>query len=52
MNNIFDWCVTLLEWLAEKLNMSYQQINVIIFVIIWPMLTIALILGLIICHFS
>lgn len=48
MNKVFDWCVNLLEIFANKLNISYKQINVIIFVIIIPIVIIALIVALII----
>lgn len=48
MNKIFDLCVDLLEWLSEKLGVTYQQINVIIFVIIMPILFLTLIILLII----
>jgi Flp pilus assembly protein TadB len=43
MNEIFDWCVWVLVVLAEWLGITYEEINVWIFVIIWPLLTIALI---------
>ena len=42
MNEIFDWCVWVLVVLAEMLGITYKEINVWIFVIIWPLLTIAL----------
>jgi hypothetical protein len=41
---IFDWCVRLLVFLAEQLGMTYKAINVWIFVIIWPVVTLALVL--------
>lgn len=44
MNEIFDWCVWVLVVLAEMLGITYKEINVWIFVIIWPLLTIALII--------
>jgi hypothetical protein len=40
---IFDGCVLLLLFLAELLGMTYKAINVWIFVVIWPMFTLALI---------
>jgi hypothetical protein len=40
---IFDQCVLLLIFLAERLGMTYKAINVWIFVVIWPVLTLALI---------
>ena len=36
MNEIFDWCVDFLEWLAPLLGMSYKEINVWLFVILMP----------------
>lgn len=36
MNEIFDGCVDFLEWLAPLLGMSYQEINVWLFVILMP----------------
>ena len=38
---IFNFCVQLLEWLAKKLGMSYEQVNVLIFCVLVP----AIILG-------
>lgn len=40
---IFDGCVLLLLFLAELLGVTYKAINVWIFVVIWPVLTLALI---------
>lgn len=39
---IFDLCVKLLLWGADFFGVSYHTINVWIFCIIWPILTIAL----------
>ena len=36
MNKAFQWCVDLLVYLAAKLNMTYEAINIWIFVIIEP----------------
>ena len=46
MNTIFDVCVAILVTIAEQFGMTYQAVNVWIFVIIWPVLTLIL-LGLI-----
>ena len=46
MNAIFDVCVAILVTLAERFGMTYQAVNVWIFVIIWPILTL-IFLGLI-----
>jgi hypothetical protein len=40
---IFDLCVQLLVWLADLLGITYKAVNVWIFVIIWPILTLGLI---------
>ena len=45
---IFEWCVQVLVWLANGLGVSYRAINVYIFVIIWPLITLALIVTVII----
>ncbi len=38
MDQIFDWCVSFLYWLSDLFGMSYKEINVWIFVIIWPLI--------------
>ena len=43
MNYIFDLCVKLLVWLAGKLNTTYETVNVWIFCIIWPLVTVGLV---------
>lgn len=43
MDAVFDWCVRLLVFLAAQLGMTYKEINVWIFVIIWPAFTLTLI---------
>jgi hypothetical protein len=43
MNQIFDWCVDVLVYWAQIFGMTYKEINVWVFVIIWPILTIVLI---------
>ena len=42
MDQIFDWCVAVLVYWAEILGMTYKEINVWVFVILWPLLTILL----------
>ena len=46
---IFDLCVTILVVAANWLGISYEAINVWVFVIIWPLLTLVL-LAIIICQ--
>lgn len=39
--NIFNLCVQWLLYNGQKLNLSYERINVLIFCVVWPMITIA-----------
>ena len=39
---IFDWCVALLVWMANTTGLTYKDINVWIFVIIWPVLLVVM----------
>jgi len=48
MNTIFDWCVDLLEYLAPLAGMTYKEINVWLFVIIHPTITLALTIAVIV----
>ena len=43
MQTTFDLCVTFLVWLAELLHTDYVTVNVVIFCIVWPAVTIGLI---------
>jgi predicted signal transduction protein with EAL and GGDEF domain len=43
VNAIFDFCVLVLLSLADLFGMTYKAINVWIFVVIWPVFTLALI---------
>ena len=43
MNYVFDLCVLVLVKMAEIFNMTYKEINVWVFVIIWPIFTLVLI---------
>ncbi len=45
---IFDGCVTLLLFLADHLGITYEAINVWIFVVIWPILTLVLVIVVIV----
>ena len=40
MDQIFDWCVNMLIYWANTFGITYKEINVWVFVIIWPILTI------------
>jgi hypothetical protein len=39
MDQIFDWCVNVLVYGAGIFGITYKEINVWVFVIIWPILT-------------
>jgi hypothetical protein len=43
MDRLFDWCVRVLVYWAGMVGITYKEINVWVFVIIWPILTIILI---------
>ncbi len=38
--NIFNLCVLWLLYVGNKVGLSYQSINVLIFCVIWPVITI------------
>lgn len=40
IDSIFDWCVSILVYWADILGITYKEINVYVFVIIWPIVTI------------
>jgi len=42
MDQIFDWCVDVLVYWAGILGITYKEINVWVFVIIWPIVTLIL----------
>ena len=42
MDQIFDWCVNVLVYWAGLFGITHKEINVWVFVIIWPILTIIL----------
>ena len=44
---IFDWCVNLLVKLAELLGLTYNEVNVWIFVIIEPLIFLLMLLVII-----
>jgi hypothetical protein len=39
---IFNWAVHALVWLARLLGITYEEINVWLFCVAWPLLTLAL----------
>lgn len=40
MDQIFDWCVEVLVYWANIIGVTYKEINVWVFVILWPILTV------------
>ena len=42
MDQIFDLCVQLLYVMADAVGMTYKEINVWIFCIVWPVLTVGM----------
>jgi hypothetical protein len=44
---IFNWAVHALVWLARLLGITYEEINVWLFCVAWPLVTLCLILGVI-----
>ena len=48
MDAIFDWCAQVLVYFAGVFGITYKEINVWVFVIIWPILTLVLVIWLIV----
>ncbi|MDA7495981.1 hypothetical protein N8469_00545 [bacterium] len=44
VDNVFDFCVIILVRMAEMLGISYEEINIWLFVVIQPAITILLFL--------
>jgi hypothetical protein len=40
MDKTFDSCVDLLEGIANRIGLTYKQVNVLIFCVAWPTITI------------
>ena len=40
INDLFNWCVVVLEIMADSTGMSYELINILIFVIFQPLLIV------------
>ena len=38
--NVFNLCVNWLYYKKDKYDMNYESINVIIFCVIWPLITL------------
>ena len=48
----FDLCVDVLLWLADLFGISYNTINIWVFCIIWPILTVTLMILVVKQHFQ
>lgn len=48
MDAIFDWCVEVLIYFAGVFGITYKEINVWVFVIIWPIVTLVLVIWLVV----
>ncbi len=44
VNKIFDYCVSLLIEIGKLTHLTYKEVNVLIFCIIWPLFTLLLLL--------
>ena len=47
MHELFDICVEILYWIADITGLTYKQANIWIFVIIHPIITMALFIGMV-----
>ena len=52
MDRIFDLCVEILKYLAQVTGLTYKEINVWIFVIIHPAITLILALIIVVLIFK
>jgi hypothetical protein len=49
INRIFDLCVVILKWMSALFGTTYETVNVWVFCVIWPILTL-LLLGTVIAQ--
>jgi hypothetical protein len=47
VHTIFNWSVHALSFLARLMGISYEEINVWLFCVAWPLVTLCLVLGFI-----
>lgn len=52
IDRLFYGCVDLLQQLARRTGLTYEQLNVLVFCLLWPALTIAETVAILIllCH--
>lgn len=44
-NKVFSGCVRVLNWTASKTGLTYEQVNVAVFCVIWPAVTVGLVVA-------
>ena len=44
-DKVFDKCVDILIWTAKKTGSTYKQVNVAVFCVIWPAVTVGLVVA-------
>jgi len=49
-DKLFWLCVKFLHWLAAKFKITYEAINIWIFCVVWPLITLALIVVIVLQH--
>ena len=47
INIVFNWSVAALRYCASVLGMSYQEVNVWFFCIIWPLVTVLMMVAIV-----
>jgi hypothetical protein len=43
IDTIFDWAVYALVWLARVFGLTYEEINVYLFCVAWPLVTVLMV---------
>jgi hypothetical protein len=44
-DKVFSGCVKTLKWTAEKTGMTYGHVNLWVFCVIWPAVTVGLVVA-------
>lgn len=50
MDAIFDYCVRILVFLVGQTGLTYKEINVWIFIILWPIVSLLLVVVILVQH--
>lgn len=40
IDSLFDTCVLLLVWVSGVLGLTYEEVNIYLFCVVWPLLTV------------